>query len=164
VSEEVPDDLGKAAAELFERAQELQMAGDLEAALELYTRSIELHPTAEAYTFRGWTHGCRGELDAAIADCHRAIETDPDLGNPYNDIGAYLIQLGRSDEAVPWLLRAITAPRYEARAHPWANLARIEERRGRWSVALGHFHRALAENAGYPVAVQGIARLRARLN
>jgi hypothetical protein len=36
--------------------------------------------------------------------------------------------------------------------------------RGRWSAALGHFHRALAENAGYPVAVQGIARLRARLN
>src|SRR5258707_2574013 len=128
------------------------MAGDLEAALELYTRSIELHPTAEAYTFRGWTHGCRGELDAAIADCHRAIETDPDLGNPYNDIGAYLIQLGRSDEAVPWLLRATTAPRYEARAHPWANLARIEERRGPGAAAPGHFPPGLSGEGGYPPA------------
>ncbi|MGH7751082.1 MAG: tetratricopeptide repeat protein [Candidatus Dormibacteria bacterium] len=161
---DVPDDLSGAAAELFERAHDLQMAGDLEEALELYTRSIELHPTAEAYTFRGWTHGCRGELEEAIADCHRAIETDPELGNPYNDIGAYLIQLGRADEAVPWLLKATTAPRYEARAYPWANLARIEETRGQWSAALDHFRRALAENAAYPVAVQGVARLRARLN
>lgn len=161
---EIPDDLSAAAAELFERAHELQMAGDLDTALELYTRSLELHPTAEAYTFRGWTHGCRGDLEEAIADCHRAIETDPEFGNPHNDIGAYLIQLGRYDEAEPWLLKATTAPRYEARAYPWANLARIEESRGHWSAALGHFHRALSENSGYPVAVQGIARLRARLN
>jgi len=161
---EGPDDLSGAAAELFERAHDLQMAGELDEALELYTRSIELHPTAEAYTFRGWTHGCRGDLEAAIADCHRAIETDPDLGNPYNDIGAYLIQLGRADEAVPWLLKATAAPRYEARAYPWANLARIEENRGHWSAALGHFHRALEESSDYSVALQGVARLRARLN
>ncbi|HVS44405.1 MAG TPA: tetratricopeptide repeat protein [Candidatus Dormibacteraeota bacterium] len=161
---EVPDDLRGAAAELFERAYELQMAGELDTALELYTRSIELHATAEAYTFRGWTHGCRGELEEAIADCHRAIETDPEFGNPYNDIGAYLIQMGRLDEAEPWLLQATTAPRYEARAYPWANLARIDESRGRWSAALDHYRRALAENAAYPVAVQGIARMRARLN
>jgi Tfp pilus assembly protein PilF len=161
---EASDDVRRAALELFERAHEKQMAGDLETALELYTRSIETLPTAEAYTFRGWTHGCRGELEEAIADCHRAIATDPDFGNPYNDIGAYLIQQGRLDEAVPWLLKATTAPRYEARAYPWANLARIEETRGQWTAALTHFHRALAENAGYSVAVQGIGRLRARLN
>ena len=158
------EDARRAAAELFERAYERQMSGDLDAALELYTRSLETHPTAEAYTFRGWTHGCRGELDAAIADCHRAIATDPDFGNHYNDIGAYLIQMGRLDEAEPWLLRATAAPRYEARAYPWANLARIEESRGHWMAALGHLHRALAESPGYPVAVQGIARLRTLLN
>jgi len=161
---EPSEELRRAAAELFERAHEEQMAGNLETALELYTRSIETLPTAEAYTFRGWTRGCRGELEEAIADCHRAIDTDPDFGNPYNDIGAYLIEMGRLDEAVPWLLKATTAPRYEARAYPWANLARIDETRGRWTAALAHYHRALAENAAYPVAVQGLARLRGRLN
>jgi Tfp pilus assembly protein PilF len=158
------EDARRAAAELFQHAYERQMSGDLDAAIELYTRSLETHPTAEAYTFRGWTHGCRGELDAAIADCHRAIATDPDLGNPYNDIGAYLIQMGRLDEAESWLLRATTAPRYEARAHPWANLAHIEESRGHWMAALAHLHRAQAESPDYPVAVRGIARLRGLLN
>ena len=36
-----------------------------------------------------------GQLDEAIEECHRAIRTDPDFGNPYNDIGAYLIELNR---------------------------------------------------------------------
>ena len=39
----------------------------------------------------------------------------PDVGNPYNDIGSYLIKLGRLDDAIPWLRRAMTARRYEPR-------------------------------------------------
>ena len=40
-----------------------------------------------------------------------AISLDADYGNPYNDIGVYLMQLGRPDEAVghQWLDRAICA-------------------------------------------------------
>jgi Tfp pilus assembly protein PilF len=52
-----------------------------------------------------------GRLDDAIAECHKAIETDPSFGNPYNDIGAYLMQKGKVDEAIPWFLRALDAPR-----------------------------------------------------
>jgi len=33
--------------------------------------------------------------------CKLAIGLDPDFGNPYNDIGAYLIELGQFDEAIP---------------------------------------------------------------
>jgi len=152
------------AAELFERAYRRQMAGELEEALELYTRALELHATAEAYTFRGWTHGMRGELDEAIADCHRAIEVDPDFGNPYNDIGAYLLERGEVDEAVPWLRKAIVAPRYEARCYPWANLARIYEARFQWRAALTHYRKALDCNPDYSLAQGGLARMRARLN
>jgi hypothetical protein len=35
-----------------------------------------------------------GLTDDAITECHHAIEVDPDFGNPYNDIGAYLIEQG----------------------------------------------------------------------
>ena len=49
---------------------------------------------------------------------------DPDFGNPYNDIGAYLIQMGRLDEAIPWLEKATRAPRYEAPHFPRFNLGR----------------------------------------
>ena len=51
------------------------------------------YPTAEAYTFLGWTYHFQGRIEDAIAECKRAIEVDPEFGNPYNDIGAYLIEL-----------------------------------------------------------------------
>jgi Tfp pilus assembly protein PilF len=153
-----------AAKELFERAYELQMAGKLQEAIDLYSKSIEQHPTAEAYTFRGWTYSFLNEVQRAIEDCHRAIAVDPDFGNPYNDIGAYLIQLGKFDEAVPWLERATVARRYVARCFPWANLARVYEHKGQWIKALGHYRRSLEESPTYPVAMAGVVRLRGLLN
>ena len=55
-----------------------------------------------------------GRLEEAIEECHKAIAVDPTFGNPYNDIGAYLIEMGRLDEAIPWLERA-TGPRATSR-------------------------------------------------
>ncbi len=89
------------AIEIFRDAYRHQMKGDLHEAAELYRQSIETYPTAEAYTFLGWTYSFMGDFDAAIAECHHAIEIDPDFGNPYNDIGAYLIEKGQIDEAIP---------------------------------------------------------------
>src|ERR1700723_4044190 len=104
--------------EVLQDAYQAQMEGDYERAIELYQSSLDLHPTAEAHTFLGWTYHFQGKLDEAIAECKRAIEIDPEFGNPYNDIGAYLIEQGRFDEAIPWLERAIVAPRYEPRPFP----------------------------------------------
>src|SRR5262245_41149654 len=94
----------------FQEAYRLQIKGELTEAVELYKKSIESFPTAEAHTFLGWTYSMMGLVDEAIAECHRAIETDPEFGNPYNDIGAYLIQKGQLNEAIPWLERALQAP------------------------------------------------------
>jgi len=87
----------KLAIDYFQKAYREQMRGALDQAVVLYTKSIELHPTAEAYTFRGWTYSFMGKYEEAIGECHKAIEVDPEFGNPYNDIGAYLIELGRLD-------------------------------------------------------------------
>jgi Tfp pilus assembly protein PilF len=152
------------ARKLRDQAYEMQMSGDLVGAIDLYTRSIRDHPTAEAYTFRGWTYSFLRDLDHAIADCKRAIEIDPAFGNPYNDIGVYLIDQGKPDEALPWLEKAIKAPRYESRCFPWANLARIYEAKAEWNMALIHFQRSLQENPTYPVARSGISRLRSLMN
>jgi tetratricopeptide (TPR) repeat protein len=91
----------KEAWNFFQQAYEHQMKGELEEAVDLYKKSIASHPTAEAYTFLGWTYSFMGRLDDAIEECHHAIKVDPDFGNPYNDIGAYLIEQGKFDEAIP---------------------------------------------------------------
>src|SRR5438045_9085622 len=124
------------AIELWREADRQQIAGDLEDAIEIYRRSIAACPTAEAHTFLGWTYSFQGRLEEATAECLRAIEVDPDFGNPYNDIGVYLMQQGKLDEAIPWLERAKQAARYEPRQFPYMNLGRIYLKHWCWCVAL----------------------------
>lgn len=157
------DDL-KRAVELWREAYRRQMEGDLEGAIALYKRSIAVYPTAEAHTFLGWTYSFQGRLDEAIAECHRAIEIDPDFGNPYNDIGVYLMQQGKLEEAVPWLEKAKRAPRYEPRHYPYMNLGRLYLRQGRWWDALREFEGAVRVAPGDPEARKALHGLRARLN
>jgi tetratricopeptide (TPR) repeat protein len=111
-------DRRRRAIELWQQAYAHQMRKELEEAIRLYQESLALAPTAEAHTFLGWTYSFQGRLDEAIADCHKAIAVDPDFGNPYNDIGVYLIERGDLEGAIPWLERAKRAPRYEPRHFP----------------------------------------------
>lgn len=67
------------ATELWREAYRRQMEGDLEGAIDLYRRSIEVFPTAEAHTYLGWTLSFQGRLEDATRECVRAIEIDPDF-------------------------------------------------------------------------------------
>ena len=140
------------------------MAGDLTGAIQLYQASIAAHPTAEAHTFLGWVYSFQRRYAEAIAECKRAIAVDSTLGNPYNDIGCYLIALGREAEAIPWLEHALAAPRYEAPHFPHVNLARIYEHQGRVLDAVTQYGKALARLPGYRPALLGLRRLQGRLN
>jgi Tfp pilus assembly protein PilF len=152
------------AAELFQNAFEAQMRGDLEAAVLLYKKSIDVHPTAEAHTFLGWTYSFQGSLEGAISECKKAIAVDPDFGNPYNDIGAYLIEMGKLDEAVPWLEKACGAARYEAPHYPHFNLARIYIAKEMYNRALECLQTAIALRPDYELAVKALAALKRKLN
>jgi Tfp pilus assembly protein PilF len=135
----VSEDLRRRALEVWERAYARQMQGDLEQAIRLYQESLAIYPTAEAHTFLGWTYSFQGRIDEAIEECHKAIAADPDYGNPYNDIGVYLMQKGDLDGAIPWLEKAKQAPRYEPRQFPYMNLGRIYLRKGQWAEAMREF-------------------------
>jgi Tfp pilus assembly protein PilF len=156
--------MSEAAREYFQQAYEAQMAGELETAIRLYLKSIELGPTAEAHTFLGWTYSFQRRYKEAIAECKRAIEVDPDFGNPYNDIGAYLIELGQWDEAVPWFEKAIEAPRYEPRHFPHFNLARVYIQTYEYGKAVEHLRRALDLEPRYGSARKELRRLLCRMN
>src|SRR6267143_1556844 len=110
------------ALELIERAMKHQMAGEFDDAIRLYKESIKIYPTADAHTYLGWAYSFIGRLDEAIAQCEIAIQLDPEFGNPYNDIGVYLMQQQRFDDAIPWLEQAKSATRYEPRHFPFINL------------------------------------------
>lgn len=131
------------AKQIFREAYHRQSEGELDAAVRLYRESIHCHPTAEAYTFLGWAYSFQGRYEDAIEECKQAIETDPAFGNPYNDIGAYLINLGQLDEAIPWLDKAVRAPRYESYHYPHCNLGRVYMAKGMLKKALEEFEKAL---------------------
>jgi tetratricopeptide (TPR) repeat protein len=154
----------KRATELWQEAYRYQMEGDLERAIEYYQRSIELFPTAEAHTFLGWTYSFQGRLEEATAECLRAIEVDPDFGNPYNDIGVYLMQQDKHDEAIPWLEKAKQARRYEPRQFPFMNLGRIYLKQGRWWEALREFDGAVRVAPDDPSARKALHHLLGRMN
>jgi tetratricopeptide (TPR) repeat protein len=144
----------------FYEAYHAQLRRDYSRAIEKYQQSIEVYPTAEAHTFLGWTYSFLGELENAIEECHRAIEVDPDFGNPYNDIGAYLIAKGNYTEAIPYLQRALDAKRYRAYHFAHFNLGRAKEYQGDVLNALRHYKKALELEPRYLIAYKAIEHLK----
>jgi tetratricopeptide (TPR) repeat protein len=152
------------ALEYFKQAYETQMRGEFDLAADLYKQSIETYPTAEAHTFLGWAYSFMGLTDEAIEECRRAIDADPDFGNPYNDIGAYLIEKGDHAGAVTWLKRAMSATRYECYFYPHYNLGRVYEAQGKLFDALNEYKAAIDLSPGYALAIRAFRRLQAKLN
>ena len=152
------------AEDLWKRAYSHQMDEDIDEAIALYKCSIDTYPTAEAFTFLGWAYASQEKLEDAIAECRRAIELDPDFGNPWNDLGAYLIELGRLDEAIPYLERATRATRYESHSFPHFNLGKIYLKKGLPEKAVECFRDALVANPTYLPAKHALERLQRGLN
>jgi len=152
------------ARQLWEEGTQRLTQGEPEEAEKLFEQSLAAKPTAEGYTYHGWAISYLGRLEEAIEDCKKAITLDPDFGNPYNDIGVYLMQLGRLEEAIPWLERAKSARRYEPRHFPYSNLGHIHEQKGRWVEALQQYKEALRLRPDSQSAREAIGRLRGRLN
>ena len=144
---EIPDQVRAYA--LWERGYVLHLSGRYREAVDSFRESIEILPTAEGHTFLGWSLSMLGHLEEAVAECHKAIALDPDYGNPYNDIGVYLIDLGRPVEAIPWLEKAISAKRYCCYQFPHYNLGRVRLVQGNFDAARRSFERALRHDPDY---------------
>jgi Tfp pilus assembly protein PilF len=148
----------------FNKGVLLQKSGHLDRAAHCYKRSIEFEPTAQAHTFLGWILSLKGLYNEAIEECKKAIVIDPDFGNPYNDIGAYLLQQHRYDESKEWFNKALGAPNYENYCYPNLNLGRVYEFKGLWKKALFFYKRAIKENPYYEPAQHALKDLMAKYN
>jgi tetratricopeptide (TPR) repeat protein len=160
-AEEASKEKSRAAAELYNTAYLLTMLGRYEEAIQLYAKSLAIMPTAEAYTYLGWTYSYMGDYQRAMEEAEKAIRIDPDFGNPYNDIGVYLIEQGKEDEAVPYLEKAIRAKRYCCYQFPHFNLGRIYLYKKRYDKARQEFEKSLEIDPGYLPAREGLEILKA---
>src|SRR5438876_11983151 len=152
------------AKQLFQEAYQAQLAENYEEAIELYQRSIETYPTAEAHTFLGWVYSFQDRHDEAIAECLEAIRVDETFGNPYNDIGSYLLAKGDSYGCVRWFKRALLAPRYESYAFPHFNLGRVYVMRHRFIEAARHYGLAVEQQPTFTEAASALRRIQALVN
>jgi tetratricopeptide (TPR) repeat protein len=130
------------ANQLLQSGLDFAQCGETSRARDEFRASAGLVPTAEALTFWGWMEFHLGRAKEAIKLCRKAIAVDPDFGNPYNDIGSYLVSLGRSEEAVEWFHKAIESKRYESRQFPHVNLGKIYLEKNQYRKALAHFEAA----------------------
>ena len=144
---EVPDAVR--AYLLWQQGNVLHMQGRFHAAADKFRKSIEALPTAEGHTFLGWSLSMLGQTEDAIAECEKAIALDPDYGNPYNDIGVYLIELGRPDEAPPWFEKAIASERYCCYQFAHFNLGRVLFMQGDFVAARRSFEQSLRHDPDY---------------
>ena len=88
------------------------------------------------------------------------IKIDPGFGNPYNDIGVYLIDLGRAGEAIPWFDKAIASKRYCCYQFPHFNKGRVLLKQGKFEAAGQSLQRALDIDPTYEPAQEILRQLR----
>lgn len=91
---------------LWKEGATLHLEEDYPAAIARYRSALRLRPTARTHTYLAWSLSRLGRYREAVRNCRRAIELDPGYPNAYNDLGSYLIDLGRPGDAIPWLKRA----------------------------------------------------------
>jgi serine/threonine protein kinase/tetratricopeptide (TPR) repeat protein len=106
--------------ELFRGSQE-----SLEKAIELFNRAIQLDPKyARAYAWLGYAHGMKGHFlnkpelaERAAEYLQKAIELRPQLPDAYSGLGMVFIQMGRDDDAIGALRRALSFAPHDHMVH-----------------------------------------------
>lgn len=148
----------------FNKACILHNRGNILEAIENFKQSIRYNPTSKAHYWLACAYGLQGRYQAAIDQCVLATDIDPDHGNPYNDIGSYLINLERFDEAVEWFDKAQNALFNAYRFYPFYNLGRIAEINGEWEEAIICYSKALELKPSYKAAEVALIRVYSYLN
>ncbi len=152
------------AKEYLHKAIENQIDGNLNEAQTYCRLSLEASESSEAHTHLGWIFSINGEYEEAIEECLKAIKLDKDFGNPYNDIGSYLVMLNREEEAITWFERASRAPKFKQKYLAYTNLAQIYKKLNDWEKALHFFKEAFTDNPGYKPARKGYYKILALCN
>jgi tetratricopeptide (TPR) repeat protein len=91
--------------ELVAEARDELIRGDEETALELCLEALRFERSYEALSLAGTLFAMLGEGEAGVAHTREAIEAAPRRADAYYDLASTLLDLGRAEEALPWLER-----------------------------------------------------------
>lgn len=155
-------DPAERARALWKEGAGLHLEQKYEAAIVRYRRALKLHATARTHTYLAWSLSKLGRFREAIEHCRRAIELDPDYPNAYNDLGAYLVEVGRPGEAIPWLRRAAAFSDYCCPHYSHYQLGRALLLQAKVPEARRELETSLSIRPNYDLARQLLRGIRAR--
>jgi predicted O-linked N-acetylglucosamine transferase (SPINDLY family) len=137
--------------ELFQQAQSLQQQGQLEGALELFGKCVELAPERpEAFYKRANALNALGRLEPALEDYDRAIRLNPAYTYALCNRGSVLERLGRREEALPSFDRALELDPKDALTH--YNRGAVLKDLERYEDALASYEAAIDLNGNFAEA------------
>ena len=91
-----------------QRGNLLMVLGQIDRAIEVYSRALELNPRdAQAYNNRGVAYSSKGEVSRAIEDYSKVMELNPGFAVAYNNRGVAYNSKGEVNLAIEDYNRAI---------------------------------------------------------
>lgn len=138
-----------------------ERAGQLDKAVALFRKSIELNPNQHAaYNYLGYMWAEKGiHLDEALELIKTAVSRDPDNGAYLDSLGWVLYQLGRTSEALPHLQRAAELVGKDPVVHQ--HLAEVLLKLERRQEAIEHFEIALESDPNNAALREKLNKLKA---
>jgi tetratricopeptide (TPR) repeat protein/predicted Ser/Thr protein kinase/TolB-like protein len=126
--------------------------GHLDEARRAFTRSIELKPTANAYSNRCGVEFDTREFEAAVADCRKAVEIQPASAIAWGNLGDALAESGQADEARHAYETGLAEGRTQTTVNPkdvdlLASMAKYAAKIGQKDMARQLAERALKQGA-----------------
>jgi len=129
-------------------------------ALESFTKASKIKITSQCLNLIGWVHSLQGNMAQAKEHCLEAIKIDPNLGDPYNDMGSYLLLEGKIKECLEWFNLAKKAKHYVNREFPYINAGKAYLMEKKYDQALHEFSTALEYVPYQQELVKTIKKLR----
>ncbi len=152
------------AEKLIEKALEFQAEGKIDKAIKLFLQSLDIYKSAETYRLLGFAYSLQNKYEQALQQCFYAVEMIGEDGILFNDIGTYLIKLGRYIEAALWLEKALKIDNFSEKFNSFYNLGLVSEKTGDWENALKNYNISLSMAPDFELAKTAIVRIVSLMN
>lgn len=105
-----------------ELGQRYLAGGDLESALDKLSLALQFDPDyAPAHTVIAVVYERINKLPLAESHYRKAVELEPNKGDPNNNLGQFLCKTGKPAEAVGYFAKAVADPFYKTPDVAWTN-------------------------------------------